>query len=101
MIKNTTTDCQREAITSDRWHVVQARWSGLPQRNSLFTRSIVSEHDTREESIAAGKALAATVTFAQADVEPGERDAIWVRRPEFKSLRHAASRFPRLKRSDD
>ncbi|MBI1852195.1 MAG: hypothetical protein HYR85_17785 [Planctomycetes bacterium] len=95
MITDTLTTKQRQAITSDRWHVVQARWSGLPQRNARFSRSIVSEHDTREESVAAGRALASRITFEEADYKPGHRDAVWVRAPHFKSLRFASGRTPR------
>ncbi len=95
MIVDTVTKRSRPAISSDHWHVVRAHWSGTPESSSRFTRSIVSEHESREESVAAAKALAVSLALEGAAWPADERDSVFVRRPNFKSLRFARTRTPK------
>ena len=91
MITTVETRKGTEAITSDRWHVVHARFvgegAGLP-----FTRSVSSEHDDRKSCVRAAKALVAKVRSEAGTVPLAEQDEVFVRRPGFKSLKAARRR---------
>jgi hypothetical protein len=95
MIVETVTKQNRQAIASDRWHVVHGRYAGVPQGGSRFVRAIVSEHDSRAESVVAAKVLAARLTLESVNSAADRRDIVFVRRPNFKSLRFARTRKPR------
>lgn len=95
MIVDTLTKNQRPAISSDRWHVVKAHWSGRPEGTSRFARSIVSEHDSRNDSVTAAKALRSRLALEGAAMPAGQRDVVFVRPPNFKSLRFARTRMPK------
>jgi hypothetical protein len=94
MIIETVTKQNRPAIASDQWHVVHARWSGMPQRNARYIRAIVSEHESRAETVQAAKHLASRLALECAERRACERDAVFVRHPNFKSLRFARNRKP-------
>jgi hypothetical protein len=91
MISTVETRKGTAAITSDRWHVVHARFTegeaGLP-----FLRSITSEHEDRAACVKAARSLVARVRSEAPNVPLAERDQVFVRRPGFKSLRKAARR---------
>jgi hypothetical protein len=91
MIEQTKTRAKLPAITSNRWHVVHARWCGTPKLEP-FERSIVSEHDAREEAVEAAKSLLHTLRNSAGDRPLEERDQVFVRRPNFKSLAYARRR---------
>jgi hypothetical protein len=94
MISTVETRKGTEAITSDRWHVVHARY--MSGRASLpFLRSISSEHDDRAACVRAARVLIARVHSDAPAVPLAERDQVFVRRPGFKSLKSAARRTPR------
>ncbi len=80
------------AITSDRWHVVHARWSGNPAGHPRFERSIVSEHEDRVGAASASQAITSAFTTEMSLREPGRRDQVFVRRPNYKSLKLARRR---------
>jgi hypothetical protein len=94
MISVVQTTKGREALTSDRWHVVHARFhangKALP-----FHRSISSEHDDRVACVRAARALLTKLRAESVDVPPGERDEVFVRRPGFKSIKVATARSRR------
>jgi hypothetical protein len=79
---------QEPAITSDRWHVVLARWSGEPGE-PRFERSIVSEHADSAAALSAARELKASLAPGLASRSRETRDQVIVRRPASESLRNA------------
>ncbi len=74
-----------EAITSDQWHVVHARYLG-PDERRPFRRYVHSEHADRGACVLAARALIAKIRAEAGPVPPGQRDEVFVRRPGYKSL---------------
>jgi len=74
------------ALTSDRWHVVHARWSGQPGVPS-FERSIVSEHEDSSAALRAGRALKSSLRPSMASRSRQSRDQVLVRRPSAESIK--------------
>jgi hypothetical protein len=91
MITTVETRKGTEAITSDRWHVVHARFVGA-QADLPFARSVSSEHDDRKSCVRAARALRAKVRKEAGTVPVAEQDQVFVRRPGFKSLKAARRR---------
>lgn len=77
------------AITSDHWHVVRARWSGDASGRPSFVRSIVSEHEDCGAATAAAEQILTSLGETMNEREPDARDQVFVRRPDFKSLKTA------------
>ena len=96
MIQDTLSRRQRPSLTSDRWHVVRAAWDGGSTTRPMFDRAIVSEHDDRDAARVAAKELESTLASAMAKRTPRSRDQVFVRRPDFKSLKHAPHMRKRL-----
>lgn len=86
MIQETVSSKQRPAITSNRWHVVHARWSGERSAQPMFLRSIVSEHDDQQAAVQGARELVARLAPEMADRPLAERDQLFVRKPGFRSL---------------
>ncbi|MBI5434624.1 MAG: hypothetical protein HZA52_17465 [Planctomycetes bacterium] len=86
MIRETRTPNRNPAITSDRWHVIHARWDGIVRTEPLFVRTIVSEHDQRAAAINAALELEKTIATDMADRDAATRDQIYIRRPAYTSL---------------
>lgn len=76
------------AVTSDRWHVVHARWSGAPGE-PFFLRSIVSEHEDSASAVRAGRELKAALEPGMLQRPSYARDQVLVRRPAAASLKSA------------
>ena len=93
-MQETLNRASRPAITSDHWHVVLAKWSDDRPGELPFIRAIVSEHDDRAHAIVAAKALVKTVAVDEASRPASDRDEVFVRRPNFKSLKFAKRRRP-------
>lgn len=89
MIKDALSHRRRPSWTSDRWHVVHARWNGEASDSPKFERSIVSEHDDRNAARRAADELGQSLSTALAVRPEAERDQIFVRPPTFKSLKQA------------
>lgn len=89
MIRETLNKKSTLAVTSDRWHVVYARWSGVVAEVPRFERSIVSEHDDKAAAVEAARRLASTYPAEMADRPRERRDQVFVRRPGYKSLKSA------------
>ncbi len=89
MIRDTLSRHKNPAITSDRWHVVHARWSGNASSEPLFQRSIVSEHDDRSSAVSAARQIRSSLTSEMASRTASTRDQVFVRPPSFKSLKIA------------
>lgn len=69
------------ALTSDRWHLVHARWSAQLAADAPFERTIVSEHRTEHAGQLAAKEFAADMR-KRGDPRAGEtRDQLFLRRP--------------------
>lgn len=76
-------------VTSDRWHVLRARWTKKKAGKPLYVRSITSEHDDRESASEAARDLAASFQTEMVGRQPETRDQALVRRPGFRSLKIA------------
>jgi hypothetical protein len=77
------------AVTSDQWHVVRARLSEEPSAKPRFVRSVVSEHIDRVSAVTAAKQIVLTFKVEMAGRPAAACDQVFVRRPEFKSLKLA------------
>jgi hypothetical protein len=86
MIQETLSSKQRPALTSDRWHVVHAQWSGKGSGSSSFLRSIVSEHEDQASAVRGARELVERLAAEMAMRPPSERDQLFVRKPGFRSL---------------
>ncbi len=93
MIVDAVTARGAAALTSDHWHVVHARFARAGRKRP-FERTIASEHDDRRACVVAAKLLREKVAAAAvaADVPDAERDQVFVRQPNFRSLKHSKSR---------
>jgi hypothetical protein len=83
------------AFTSDRWHVVHAKWSGTRNGGPPFARTVVSEHADREHAVVAAKRLAVKLDPTRQARPVTERDQIYVRPPQFRSLKFATHKARR------
>ncbi len=97
MIRETISRRNHAAVTSDHWHVVRARLSAEPSDDSRYVRSIVSEHDNRVAAVTAARQIFRSLAPEMADRPRDVRDQIFVRKPDFKSLKLAK----RVKRRRD
>lgn len=88
MIRDILTSESEPAVTSDRWHVVLARWSGAPGE-PVFERSIVSEHDDSSAAVHAARELKTSLVAGMASRPKYARDQVIVRRPSSESLKSA------------
>jgi len=88
MIRETISRKQTPAVTSDHWHVVHASWTGNTSE-PRFVRAIVSEHDDREAAVNAARGLVSTLSAEMRTRPLASRDQIFVRRPDYRSLRDA------------
>lgn len=86
MIQEVETSKGSPAITSDRWHVVlshfDATGGGQP-----FSRTIVSEHASRSACRKAAAELLASMDAALAAAPEPQRDQVFARPPNYKSLK--------------
>ena len=80
------------AVTSNRWHVVHAQWSGDAAKDPRFVRSIVSEHEDRASAATAAREFIASLKPTMAGRPVAGRDQVFVRRPDFKSLKSTSKR---------
>ena len=76
-------------VTSDRWHVLHARWTKKRTSKPLYERAIISEHDDRESAANAARQLVASFQDEMVGRERETRDQALVRRPGFRSLKIA------------
>jgi hypothetical protein len=90
LIHDTNSKKKNPAITSDSWHVVHARWAGNRSAEPRFERSIVSEHTDRTAATVAARKLVADLATEMYGRPHEHRDQIFVRQPEYKSLKTAA-----------
>jgi len=88
MIRDILNRKKNPAVTSDRWHVIHARWTGKSAEEPRFARSIVSEHEDRDAAVAAARKLVSRLRPQLAARSREDRDQVLVRRPHFKSLKN-------------
>lgn len=88
MIRELLNAEHKAALTSDRWHVVHAKWSGT-QGEPAFVRSIVSEHEDSAAALEAARALKSALLRDMGSRSKETRDQVMVRRPASESLRDA------------
>ena len=88
MIREVVTERGAPAITSDQWHVVHSRF-GCTDTERPFTRSIHSEHVDRSACRNVARTLRAQLAKSDAALPAEERDEVFVRKPNFRSLKRA------------
>ena len=91
MITEVQTSKGTAAITSDQWHVVHSRLVHAGAKRP-FVRTVHSEHGERVECQKAAKALRVKLAQEAAGVPEAERDEVFIRRPNFKTLKMAKCR---------
>jgi|KBSSwiStaDraftv2_1062776.scaffolds.fasta_scaffold591197_1 hypothetical protein len=79
-----------QAITSNQWHIVLAHLTH-PGTKRPYVRTVDSEHADRASCLRSARALRLRIAADSADVPKAERDEVFVRRPNFKSLKKAKS----------
>ncbi|MBX3462142.1 MAG: hypothetical protein KF830_03150 [Planctomycetes bacterium] len=94
MIQAVETTKGTKAITSDHWHVVHSRCTDNGGRVQ-FVRSVHSEHDARGACVEAAKRLWAILRADESARPAAQRDAVFVCRPNYKSLERSRHRRPR------
>lgn len=92
MIRDTLSRKKNPALTSDHWHVVHARWTGVGPAVPAFERNIVSEHADRKGAVQAARILLGALADEMSGRSRPTRDQVFVRRPNFKSLKAAPRR---------
>jgi hypothetical protein len=97
MIQETLSSKRRPALTSNRWHVVHARWSGERSEEPSFVRTIVSEHDDRASAARDAREIVSRLSAEMSTRPLSERDQLFIRKPGFRSLK-IASRVQRRRR---
>ena len=95
MIQEVLNQKNHLVVTSDRWHVLHARWTKKKTAKPLYERAIISEHDDKESASKAARDLGASFQADMVGRERETRDQALVRRPGFRSLKIA----PRTDRS--
>lgn len=88
MISEVQTKKGNPAVTSDQWHVVHSRFM-FPGALRPFLRSIHSEWKDRQSCRTAARALRARLNEDDKEVPPAERDEVFVRKPNFRTLKIA------------
>jgi hypothetical protein len=100
MIRETTNRKNLPAVTSNQWHVVHARrrceTDKATSTGARFVRLIVSEHQDRAAAVAAARQVIQALEPEMSSLPSEVRDQVFVRRPEFKSLK-AAKRVRRAR----
>jgi hypothetical protein len=87
LIKEILNTDKELAVTSDRWHVIHAQWSGDPG-TPRFVRTIVSEHNDSESAVQAARELKSSLAAGMDSRSPEARDQVIVRRPSSESLKN-------------
>jgi hypothetical protein len=94
MIDDTiTTTKGSPAITSGEWHVVHSHFTDTADSRP-FARTIVSEHPDRALCKRAARRLRARLAETDGERPAAQRDEVFVRPPNYKSLKTARSRRP-------
>jgi hypothetical protein len=95
VIQDTLSCKSNPAITSDQWHVIRATWSGDSASSPTFQRAIVSEHASRDSAVDAARALVDDFGKDMDTRSRNTRDQVFVRPPDYKTLKLAGRREPR------
>lgn len=90
MIREVETDSGAAAITSDQWHIVHARYV-FDGAKRPFLRSVHGEYADRTACRLAARALRAQLAAQETGVAIEHRDEVFVRKPDYKTLRVARS----------
>jgi hypothetical protein len=94
MISEVLTSQGKPAITSDQWHLIESRFT-RDSRKRPFARRIVSEHANRAVCREAARLMRERLATEGGAQPEAERTDVYVRPPNFKSLKHAKSPRPR------
>lgn len=97
MIKETLNEASRPVVSSDRWHIVHARWDRNLTEEPRFSRTVVSEHDDQETAKQSARSFIGKLVSELAERPLHLRDQVFVRRPGYLSLKQA-HRLVRKKR---
>jgi hypothetical protein len=91
MITEVQTSKGTPAITSDKWYLVHSRWVTASGKGS-FVRSVDSEHEDSGACRKAARKLRQKLANEGAELPEAERDEVFVRRPNYKTLKRAKAR---------
>ena len=97
MIRETLNRKNSPVLTSDRWHVLRATWTGATAGEPLYQRTIVSEHEDSASAATAARRIVASFVSEMAGRTRETRDQVLVRRPNYKSLKIAKRAVSRRK----
>jgi len=89
MIRQTKNHKNSLVLTSDRWHVLRARWNGDSSGEPLYQRTIESEHEDSASAADAARTLVASFVTEMDGRTRETRDQVLVRRPGYRSLKIA------------
>jgi hypothetical protein len=89
MIRETKNHKNSLVLTSDRWHVLRARWNGDSSGEPLYQRTIESEHEDSASAADAARTLVASFVTEMDGRTRETRDQVLVRRPGYRSLKIA------------
>jgi len=89
MIRETKNHKNSLVLTSDRWHVLRARWNGDASGEPLYQRTIESEHEDSASAADAARTLVASFVTEMDGRTRETRDQVLVRRPGYRSLKIA------------
>jgi hypothetical protein len=70
--------------------VIVARFNGIDAGRPRFVRSVVSEHEDRAAAAAAAREVISTIDRSMSDRPTEGRDQVFVRKPDYKSLKTAS-----------
>jgi hypothetical protein len=88
LIKEFLNADNKQAITSDLWHVVHADWTaaaGTPH----FVRSIISEHEDSASALRSARLLKAELVGKMRSRPKDAHDQVMVKRPSSETLKSA------------
>ena len=89
MIRETKNHKNSPVLTSDRWHVLRARWNGDRSGEPVYERTIESEHEDSTSAADAARSLVANFVTEMDGRTRETRDQVLVRRPGYRSLKTA------------
>jgi len=90
VIREVQTDAGSAAITSDQWHIIHSRYV-FDGAKRPYLRSVHSEYEDRTACRQAARALRQQLLAQETGVAIDQRDEVFVRKPNYKSLKISRS----------
>lgn len=89
MIKESLNEAKRPVVSSDRWHIVHARWNRNLTEAAQFSRTVISEHDDQETAKKHARSFIDKLVGELAERPLHLRDQVFVRKPGYRSFKQA------------